>query len=269
MKKVSKVFVVLTYRNTSDLKTFLKENSFSDSKIVIVNSFYDENSREEFHDIANNNDCDFINVANRGYGAGNNAGVDFALKNYDFEHLIICNPDVKINKFDDTYLKKIGTRVILAPEIKTKTGKDQNPFIINYNYFFRWLYYKAVTNKISILKYFVYAVNGLVRRLFIKFVTGLGLDKARVYSCHGSFFIIGKQALSELAPLYYEEMFLYHEEHFLARKTALKEIPIYFVPKYFSIRHYEDGSTFFNNKIMNDYLDDSYIKFFKFYYRNF
>lgn len=266
MKKVNKVFVVLTYRNTNDLKTFLIENSFTDSKIIIVNSFYDAISKAEFEEIALKNDCDFINVENRGYGAGNNAGVAFALENYDFEHLIICNPDVKINKFNDSFLRKIGTRVILAPEIKTKTGKDQNPFIINYSYFFRWLYYKAVTNKLTFLKYFIYAVNGLIRRAFVKCVTWFGLDKARVYSCHGSFFIIGKQALSELAPLYYEEMFLYHEEHFLAKKTAIKQIPIYFVPKHFSIKHYEDGSTFFNNQIMNDYLDDSYIKYFKFYH---
>ena len=54
MKKYETVFVILTYRSTNDLEECISsiQNKFSSLKIVIVNSFYDDTTRDEFVKIA-------------------------------------------------------------------------------------------------------------------------------------------------------------------------------------------------------------------------
>ena len=69
------VFVVLVYRNTQDLRDFFKYNDTKDSHTIVVNSYYDEQTENEFKKIASKAEADFISVPNKGYGAGNNAGM--------------------------------------------------------------------------------------------------------------------------------------------------------------------------------------------------
>ena len=38
------VFIILTYKNYNDLQFFLENNRISNSKIIVVNSFFDEKS---------------------------------------------------------------------------------------------------------------------------------------------------------------------------------------------------------------------------------
>lgn len=76
------LFVVLVYRNSADLYDFIisvKQN-FTNYKIVVVNSYYDNESLKVIEDIAISNDCEFINVANKGYSYGNNLGIGYAKK---------------------------------------------------------------------------------------------------------------------------------------------------------------------------------------------
>ena len=39
------VFIILTYKNYNDLQFFLENNRISNSKIIVVNSFFDEKSK--------------------------------------------------------------------------------------------------------------------------------------------------------------------------------------------------------------------------------
>lgn len=259
------VFVVLTYRNYQDLKFFFEKNNVQNSKVIVVNSFFDEESRLCFEKIANENNADFINVENKGYGYGNNRGVEFAVKNYKFKYLIISNADVEIIHFNVEFLLSENLNNIYAPEIKTLSEKHQNPFIVNYSYFYRWLYYVALKKNLYFLKYIVYISNGIIRRLFIKIVKLFKIRKSNIYSSHGSFLIIGKEALSKISPLYYEEMFLYNEEFFLARKAMLHNVKLFYIPFDVSIKHFEDGSQDFSNKKSLEYSKDSYIKYFEYF----
>lgn len=259
------VFIILTYKNYNDLQFFLENNRISNSKIIVVNSFFDEKSKSIFEEISKKYEADFINIENKGYGYSNNIGVKYAVENYDFKFLIISNPDVEIKKFNKAFLLSQDKKSIFAPKIKTLRNKHQNPFIINYSFFFRWLYYMAVKYQLYSVKYFIYAVNGLVRRLFIILVHIFKLKKTRIYSSHGSFFIIGSEALKKMMPLYYEQMFLYQEEHFLARKAYLKEVKTYYIPFDVEVKHFEDGSQDFNNKTLDKYSDETYIKYFKYF----
>ena len=82
------VFVVLVYRNTDDLKDFFLHNHIKNSHTIVVNSYYDDKSEGFFSKIAEENGASFISVPNKGYGAGNNRGVEYALEHFDFEFLV-------------------------------------------------------------------------------------------------------------------------------------------------------------------------------------
>ena len=124
LTKFDFVYVVLTYRNTKDLSSFFINNTITDSKVIVVNSFYDKSTEVEFQRISNKNLADFINVENLGYGNGNNKGVEFAINNYEFKFLIISNPDVAIIKMDKKYLLNSPKNIIYAPKIFTLKKKE-------------------------------------------------------------------------------------------------------------------------------------------------
>jgi len=125
------VFVVLTYRNTVDLDSFIKytrERVNDAYKIIVVNSFFDHESLDRLREIAVTNNCDFLNTENKGYGYGNNRGIDFARSHYKFKFLIVSNPDIEIQYMPTIDSLEEYSRCIIAPTIKTLTGKNQNPY---------------------------------------------------------------------------------------------------------------------------------------------
>lgn len=265
MIKYTYIHIVLVYRNHVDLEIFMKNIKSLDFKVIVVNSFYDNTSRTLIEDIAVENNADFINIPNKGYGFGNDLGIKYALDNYDFDFLIINNADVEVLKFDYEKVKLYSKQFIYAPQIKTIKLKDQNPFIISYSKLFRFLYYTGCKKRSRILKLSTIIINGLVRRIFNFFVKIFRLNYLRIYSCHGSFFLIGKEAVVKLYPLYLHQMFLFQEEHFLARKAFLNSVKIYYVPSDIQIKHYEDGSVDFSNGVLNRYQDESYIMYYEFF----
>lgn len=42
------IFIVLVYRNTKDLKDFFDSYNLANSKVIVVNSFYDKESESDF-----------------------------------------------------------------------------------------------------------------------------------------------------------------------------------------------------------------------------
>lgn len=124
MHKYDFVFVVLVYRNTNDLKDFFYHFCIENSKVIVVNSYYDDDSEKEFNQIADRYSADFISVPNKGYGAGNNVGVKWAIDHYQFDNIVISNADIIIEKMSAS---DIDPRYINAPDIKNKKGKQQNP----------------------------------------------------------------------------------------------------------------------------------------------
>ena len=116
------IFVVLVYRNTSDLIDYFASLKLERTRVIVVNSFYDEESELKFKQIAESNHADFLSVPNNGYGTGNNRGVKYALDHYDFKYLVISNADVEIKAMSKEYLdnRKNG---IYDTYIKTLSGK--------------------------------------------------------------------------------------------------------------------------------------------------
>lgn len=50
------------------------------------------------YSIAKKLGCSFINVENKGYGFGNNRGIEYANKYFDYEFLIVSDPNIIIKK---------------------------------------------------------------------------------------------------------------------------------------------------------------------------
>ena len=246
------IFVLLVYVNTEDLKDYIKSlEKFSFSrKIIIVNSYHDDDSMNRARTIALDYDCDFINVKNRGYGAGNNSGIKHAQENYNFDYLIVSNPDMEVAKFDYDYLQSIGHGAVIGPKIITSTGKNQNPFYVDKKRFPR-AEYKFMKERNMFGYYSIIAINKIVKLLFFTKRNLLSQHESKVYAVHGSFIIFHAEALSKLGTVFDENMFLFCEEMALAEEMRIKQIPAFYTDL-IEIYHKEDGSMRFLDGSMYD-----------------
>ena len=257
--KLDFVFVVLVYRNTQDLKDFFESLTTPNNKVIVVNSFYDEESEKEFRRIAEANNADFLSVPNKGYGAGNNRGIEYALAHYDFKYLIISNADIIIRHLDVASLNS-SAKAIWAPSIHTLSGKQQNPHMpFHCSLIDKLKYYYFKKNNWNVIMFFC-ALNKLFRLSFLGLIRFFNSNK--IYSAHGSFVIIPKRVLEKLVPLYDENVFLFTEEENLAMNAKSHSIATYFIPKV-KIQHKEDGSTSSISDKQRDITRESFITFYE------
>lgn len=235
------VFVVLVYKNTEVLKDFFRFLSIPKSKVIVVNSYFDNKSLVECETIAENNCADFISVENKGYGAGNNIGIEYARKNYQFRFLIVSNSDVIIK--DISALKLIKEKdIVIAPETRMLNGKGQNP---DTPWELKFIYYPtfvALNKGIQWLYTATHVFTRLSRELFIFYTKIVRKEKYRIFSAHGSFIIFTYGAVNKLVPIFDDRMFLYNEEWFLAKRAQLFNIPVYYCPD-IKILHLEGASS--------------------------
>lgn len=253
------VFVVLVYRNTQDLRDFFDSLSIDNSHVIVINSYYDEESENEFRKLAELNNADFLSVPNKGYGAGNNRGIEYALANYDFRYLVISNADIKVVNLNISHLEQMP-KGIYAPSIHTLSGKQQNPHMpyhcklidrMKYSYFKK--------NNWNMIMLFC-AINKIFRMSFLGFVQFF--NRKKIYSAHGAFVILPKSILKMLVPLYDENVFLFTEEENLAMNAKSHSIATYFVPR-IKILHKEDGSTSTISDQQRDITRESFITFYE------
>lgn len=237
------VFVILTYRSSEDLTECLQsiKEKFANYKAVIVNSFYDDKTQESIFSIGLDFNCECISVENRGYGYGNNRGIQFCKENYNFEYLVVCNPDIVVLKNELNSSDFPEGKCVIAPIIKTANGKEQNPYWASDNKVCEYLIYKGYKNRNLVVLYFAIAVNKVIRCISNKIFTLSKHHRKKVYACHGSFVIYSAEVLDELCPLYDEKMFLFAEEAYTARMFKNRNIPVIYT-KDISILHKEDGS---------------------------
>ena len=245
-KHFDAVFCVLTYKTELDLKDFIisaKDACGFSFKIVVVNSFYDKESEEKIKAVATDGDCDFISVENKGYGAGNNRGIDFIRENYDFDYLIVSNPDTVIKKFDLKDLKAIKDEYFIAgPKIICRKRKNQNPATVRNCSLANALIYNGYKKDRKLSIYAGYAVNKLVKLLSFYYLK----KTPTLFQAHGSFVIFPKNTLYRLCPVYDENIFLFSEEMDLGYRTKSLNIKSYYLPK-IRVYHKEDGSVKLSN----------------------
>lgn len=259
------VFVILVYRNTDDLEECLVsiKSHVESYRVIIVNAYYDDKSRTECKRIANSYDCDFLNIENRGYSFGNNKGIEYALNHYEFDHLIISNPDIEILAFDDSNINSL-TYDIFAPSIRTLNQRNQNPMRVKDSKYVNKLFYKGFKHGYNPYIYSAILISKISR------VYNMIINKIRrrliypIYCAHGSFVILSKRAIKMLLPVYDENMFLFAEEGVLAKKAAKAGLRTCFYSP-ISIRHKEDGSMKLSDMSVNKMLRDANIYYYEHY----
>lgn len=252
------VFIVLVYRNTEDLEDFFAHLNLPKSKVIVVNSYYNDLSEKAFKMIAEKNNADFISVPNKGYGAGNNKGIEHALEHYSFKFLVVSNADIIIKDINLESVEKYGNAII-APDIRNKAGKRQNPscpfFPSRLSSFIRYRLFKGYYTKLIWLMFIWSRLNKIFYYLISNF-------KNTVFSAHGAFFIIPHRLLEELVPLFNEQMFLFNEEEHLGMLATSKGIKTYYA-KDIHIFHKEDGSMELANINEFERARQSYIVYYE------
>lgn len=244
MKHFKHIFVILVYKNTKVLHDFFDNFKLKDSHVIVVNSYYDEQSLNDCESIAKSNSASFINIENKGYSYGNNIGIKYALSNYTFDFLIVSNSDIVIKQWKnlDNYCNQ---NCIIAPQINILTNKNQNP---NIPYFSKIAYYNLLrkgyrhNNKIWIrLAQLFSRISREFYLCFNKFKTQKKEAK-RIFSAHGAFIIFTYKSICTLNPVFNDRMFLYNEELYLAFRCKLMNIDIFFDDE-IKILHLEGASS--------------------------
>jgi len=266
VKKFNLIFVILVYANTDDLGEYLQSLTKLNVSYhaIVVNSYYDDKSLEECRRISMQYKCDFISVENKGYGAGNNRGIEFAINNYKFDHIIVSNPDMIMKEFNYSIIRN-KKNCIIGPKIITKSGKNQNPFYFGKKKLARAEHYFMQSYN-NMGYYFTVGVNKINKVVNLALMKLKSKNAAIVYAVHGSFIILGFNALIKLYPIFDENIFLFEEEMVLAEKARKANIKSLYCPQ-IVIHHKEDGSMAFLDRSIseverktNDYVYNRYFK---------
>lgn len=256
------ILIVLTYINSGDLQDMI--NSIHKNaldfryKVIVVNSFYDTISQKKIECISKKNNCDFLNIENKGYGYGNDKGIDYAKNKYEFDYLIISNPDILIKRISLEELEKYSNSII-GPSIIRKNGSQQNPAVLFPIPFLVKLKYWGF--KYSKIFLYIFIIANKIIKVFFK-----RNNVQRTYMLHGSFLIIPKIVLNQMGQIFDEQMFLFNEEDLLAYKCKY----VYNIQQIYNpnikVLHKEDGSINLANMKTFAYSKASYIYFFERYY---
>jgi GT2 family glycosyltransferase len=236
------IFVVLIYKNINDIINLIPqvERIKLSHRIIMVDSYSSDECSRKLRKIANENNCDFLSMENKGYGAGNNCGIDYALKKYDFDYLVVCNADIDILKFPSTMPIEYKGKLI-APLISTINGKPQNPFWVKDDRLAETLMYKGFKYNKKLIAYFGFALYKIQRMLFLKKFKKDSYNNEVIMGAHGAFVIYSKEIFDKIGLPYDEHMFLFAEECLLAhilKNNGIQTI----MTKDIQILHHEDGS---------------------------
>ena len=257
------VFVVLCFKNTNDILAFIDSTKRikASYKTVIVNSYYDEITKEMFEKIAECNQCDFINVPNKGYGAGNNIGIEHALSLYDFDFLVVSNPDIEIEIFDYDSINNLNEHIV-APRILKINGDNQNPMYYKRNKVGEYLKYQAFKKNMLILLYSVLAIEKIQRYVLGKIITWRQNDQIRIFAAHGSCILFSRYSVEKLRAPFDEKIFLMCEENDLAMNAFSNNIPIFYCHQII-VKHKEDGSIGLSNINIFETLRQSFLYYYE------
>ena len=265
MNKYKYIFIILVYRNDNDLTDCLESirQKVSSYKVVVVNSYYDDESMFAVKFVADKYNCDFLNIENHGYSYGNNRGIEYAIQKYNYDFIVVSNPDIIVKQFDAALLSS-GPDII-APNIVAANGRPQNPMYVRKPRLSEQIEYYGFKYKINAFVYMSVFISKWNR----KFWTTLyrGKSTYRIYGAHGSFVIISKKAIEKIFPIYDENMFLFAEEMVLAAK-AQKAGLLTCYNNDIKIYHKEDGSMKLSSLKMYDVLRASNLYYYEHYVLN-
>lgn len=214
--------IILNYNSSADCCkciNSLKQQQGVDTEIIVVDNCSLEEERKAVEIICKENDCTFIaNNENKGYNAGNNAGLRYAVEK-GYEYALIANPDMEFPQKD--YLYRLAEKlqndtdiVVCGSDIIGADGIHQSPMGKegNWRNSFGW-------------------IKDILRRK----KQGEAYDFIDNYKeshyCHkvsGCCFMI-KTAFLEQINFFDEKVFLYCEEAILSRQVEIAGKKMYYL----------------------------------------
>ena len=180
---------------------------------------------------------------------------------YEFEYVIISNPDIVVEK----RISDIPDAEIIAPKIVAASGKNQNPMMIREVKLADYFIYRGIKNNIILLFYGGIALKKITNKLCMFF--NKNNKYINIFAAHGSFVIIRKNVIECIQPLYDENMFLFAEEGVLAQRCR-KEGFCTIYDSEIEINHKEDGCMKLADFSINNELKKANIYYYENYILN-
>ena len=197
---------------------------------------------------------------NLGFANGNNAGINYIKKHFDFDYIIMINSDTEILSND--FLKIIDEQfslyhyAVLGPKIIHKDGEvDRYPF-------------NAMPLEIVKRQYRRFKIYKWLCKVYLHWLVAFILKKRNIIAnnndrtrtsfevvLHGSALVFSRVYFEKFDGLY-DKTFLYKEEQILFHRLVSNGLLSVYCPQV-SIMHKEGGSTDSKNdrKKMINYLD--------------
>lgn len=245
------VIVVLNYNDYKTTSKFIKQiqDYKALDKIIVVDNASKDNSYSKLLNFQNNKVDIILNPTNEGYAKGNNFGINYANDNYDFENLIISNPDIEVSnetimKLSD-FLESNNSYNCVTGLIYNAKGK------VVKNYAWKLPTYKALVMSSSLLLNKLYS-KIKPEYMFYNIPTSLqGVKDVEVLP--GCFFMIRNETMREIGN-FDDRTFLYHEENLLFSKLKRRGKSAILLDE--KIVHFEGISV---SKDLNSYLNKASI----------
>lgn len=213
--------IVLNYNDYETACKFLMhfEEELADIlELIFVDNDSTDGSYEKLYNEFSSLGKFIRNTSNKGYGSGNNVGLNYAFNNIKSKRVIIANPDIVITK--ETVLKLYEAMEadenvkIAAPKMLDEDGNEQVS---------AWKLQGVIRDGASSM-----IITNRIFKLDKKLYSKEELSKEKLYvdAINGSFFMADMEVFSKIG-FFDEDTFLYCEENIIAfklKKLGYKEL---------------------------------------------
>ena len=222
--------IILNYNDWENTKLLVQDikGYKTLNYIVIVDNKSTDDSLEKLKVLENDKIILLEAKENKGYAAGNNIGIQYAIEKLKVENIIISNPDIIVREKDLEVLlsdlEKENVSVI-APVVVEPMGISRGWHLPTF--------LSELFANIPFIKRFEFSILAYPKDNY-------KTDLTKVDVVKGCFFIIKKEAL-EAVGYFDEHTFLYYEEIILAKKLKDSGYTTY-VDNRVSVKHALDQS---------------------------
>jgi GT2 family glycosyltransferase len=243
-------FVIVNYMQEAYLDNMLLSISDAFSMkfnitIVIVDNSSSINSRMFFkthENLLKRMEIKILKNSNTGYLRGLYTGAK-QVSNFNNDFVFLCNPDLEFQKCDwlGVLSRYRGSQVLLAPQIITPNGKNQNP-----NRMKPFSKFEIFVKDISTINYGIYKFITNARKVLKKLSVSVRtvskqIGKQEIWLPHGSCIIIDFVTLKK-SNFFKENTFLWGEEVIISEKARRQGAVVLFEPN-LKVLHNEHSAT--------------------------
>ena len=179
---------------------------------------------------------------NTGYLKGLSTGAR-QVPSCNTEFVFLCNPDLEFQKCDWLGILSCyqASRVLLAPQVITPAGKNQNPNRVK-----SFSKFEVFVNDISTINYGTYKlitnIRKILKKIYVRVRTiSKQTGKQEIWLPHGSCIIVDFNTLKD-SNFFNENIFLWGEEVIIAEKARRHGATVLFEPS-LKVFHNEHSAT--------------------------